>query len=406
MQTAQIMQLYDKKRQPQSPATCIESLYFEQTYNGQVYRTSLNNRLLVVGNRLNMVSKENILESLNNAMIPYYYITKIESDTASGLYRLDVSLYSINTAVRSTQVIDDISTDINNKYIELNNLINQLDLQLQNERKYNTSTYLLLTGGKMSGGIVWGSKNSTVETNKLPGIGYNGQNLILACPNEDSYISLWGSLSEEYGLNQLGTTWKKPGVNENGKVPVYNYANSQLVWSTYNAGSLKYSNANYSKYYILGITEQSYQERDFGETAYIAEEGNVEPNVYVSRKNVYANAFYASSDIALKTDIKKGVDPSIYIPEVIQFKWIDTSELSYGFLAQDLEEHGLTCLMEKDDEDHWRVNYNAAIALVVGDLQKKEKTYKEQITNLKQENDNLKQMINEISERLSKIEKS
>jgi len=25
--------------------------------------------------------------------------------------------------------------------------------------------------------------------------------------------------------------------------------------------------------------------------------------------------------------------------------------------------------MDKDDEDHWRVNYNAAIALVVGDLQ-------------------------------------
>ncbi len=404
MQTAQIMQLYDKKRVPQSPATCIESLYFEQTYNGQVYRTSLNNRLLVVGNRLNMVSKENILESLNNAMIPYYYITKIESDTASGLYRLDVSLYSINAAVRATQVIDDISTDIKNKYDELSNLINQLEIHLDNERAYNTSTYLLLTGGKMSGGIVWGSKNSTTPTNQLPGIGYNGQNLILACPNEDSYISLWGSLSEEYGLNQLGTTWKKPGINENGKVPVYNYANSQLVWSTYNAGSLKYSNANYSKYYILGITEQSYQERDFGETAYIAEEGNVEPNVYVSRKNVYANAFYASSDIALKTDIQKGIDSSIYIPEVIQFKWIDTSELSYGFLAQDLEEHGLTCLMEKDDEDHWRVNYNAAIALVVGDLQKKEKEYKEQISRLQTENDSLKQMIGEINKRLSKIE--
>lgn len=62
--------------------------------------------------------------------------------------------------------------------------------------------------------------------------------------------------------------------------------------------------------------------------------------------------------------------------------------------------------MEKDDEDHWRVNYNAAIALVVGDLQKKEKTYKEQISALKQENDSLKQMISDINERLAKIEKS
>lgn len=393
------------KSEPVSLETCIETLYFEQTYNGQVYRTSLNNRLLVVGNRLNMVSKENILQSLNNAMIPYYYITKIESDTASGLYRLDVSLYSINTAVRATQVIDDISTDIKNKYDELNNLIIQLENHLNAERAYNTSTYLLLTGGKMSGGIVWGTKSGTKPTNELPGIGYNGQNLVLACPGEDSYISLWASLSEEYGLNQLGTTWKKPGVNENGKVPVYNYANSQLVWSTYNAGSLQYSDANYGKYYILGITDQSYQERDFGEVEYIAEKGNIETNVYVSRKNIYANAFYASSDIALKTDINS-IDSSTYIPDVIQFKWIDTSEISYGFLAQDLEEHGLQYLMDKDDEDHWRVNYNAAIALVVGDLQQKEKTYKKQIQTLKEENAELKNMIQEINKRLSKIEKS
>jgi len=50
-----------------SPATCIETLYFEQQYNGQVYRTSLNNRLLVVSNKLNAVSKTSIVESLNKA---------------------------------------------------------------------------------------------------------------------------------------------------------------------------------------------------------------------------------------------------------------------------------------------------------------------------------------------------
>lgn len=174
----------------------------------------------------------------------------------------------------------------------------------------------------------------------------------------------------------------KPTVNENGKVPVFNYANSQLVWSTYNAGSLQYSTADYGKYYILGITDQSYQERNIGETEYIAEKGNIETNVYVSRKNVYANAFYASSDIALKTDIQE-IDRETYIPEVIQFKWIDSSEMSYGFIAQDLEEHGLTCLMDKDDDDHWRVNYNAAIALVVGDLQHKIKEHEKEIKSLK-----------------------
>lgn len=402
MQTAQITQIYNREKNPMSPATCIETLYFEQEYNGQVYRTSLNNRLLVVGNKLNAVSKNSISEALNKAQIPFYYITKIKSDTASGLYRLDVSLYSMNNAVSATAVINDISVRISDNYDTLANNIQETQNQISAEHDFNTSTYLPLIGGKMSGGIVFGQKSDTTIKN-LPGIGFNGTNLILAAPAEDSLISFWGSLSEEYGLNQTGVTWRKPNVNDNGKVPVYNYAANNLVWSTYNAGSLQYSTADYGKYYILGITEQSYQERDFGETTYIAKEGNIETNVYVSRKNVYANAFYASSDKALKTNIKD-IDENTYIPEVIQFKWIDTSEISYGFLAQDLEEHGLTYLMDKDDFDHWRVNYSAAISLVVGDLQKSKKEHEKRIYQLEQENKKLYKIIDNLEERLLKLE--
>ena len=402
MQTAQITQIYNRENNAMSPATCIETLYFEQQYNGQVYRTSLNNRLLVVSNKLNAVSKTSIIESLNKAQLPFYYITKIKSDTASGLYRLDVSLYAINSAVSATAVVNDISTRINDNYNTLLNNIEETQKYIQAEHDFNTSTYLPLIGGKMSGGIVFGQKTDNSIKN-LPGIGFNGNNLILAAPADDAIISFWGSLSEEYGLNQTGITWRKPTVTDNGKVPVYNYAANNLVWSTYNAGSLQYSTADYGKYYILGITEQSYQERDFGETTYIAKEGNIETNVYVSRKNVYANAFYASSDKALKTNIKE-IDENTYIPDVIQFKWIDTSEISYGFLAQDLEEHGLSYLMDKDDLDHWRVNYNAAIALVVGDLQKTKKEHETRIQQLEKENNKLNKIIEKLEERILKLE--
>ena len=57
---------------------------------------------MVVGNKLNAVSKNSISNALNMAQLPFYYITKIESDTASGLYRLDVSLWNIDSAVRAT----------------------------------------------------------------------------------------------------------------------------------------------------------------------------------------------------------------------------------------------------------------------------------------------------------------
>ena len=404
MQTAQVRQQYTRDGKPVSLATCIETLYFEQTYNGQVYRTSLNNRLLVVGNKLNSVSKTNISESLNKAQLPFYYITKIESDTASGLYRLDVSLYAIDTAVRATEVIDEIKTTIDNNLNNLNTSINNVNAKIDSFQRYNTSTYLPLTGGRMSGGIVFGMKGGEEKIQQLPGIGYNGQNLVLSCP-DSGYISFWGSLSNEYGANTPGITWIKPTIKENGKVPVFNYANNQLMWKTYNAGSLSYTTADYKKYYILGITEDSYNGRDIGETKYIADDGNIETNVYVSRKNIYANAFYASSDIELKTDVKH-IDTSTYIPDVIQFRWLDTSELSYGFIAQDLEEHGLSYLMDKDDLDHWRVNYSAAISLVVGDLQKSKKDHEQRISDIEAENKNLKKTLEKLEKRLEKLEKS
>ena len=400
MQTAQQHQLYDFSNKPVSLATCIETLYFEQQHNGQVYRTSLNNRLLVVGNSLNTVSKKNIVESLNNAEIPFYYITPIKSDTASGLYRLDVSLYAINNAVRNTAIIKDINKNIEDVCSALDGRIDNVSNMLYHYQLDSSDNFLHTTGGKMSGGIVF--KYSDISTDKLPGIGSNGQNLVIACPS-DGQISLWGSLSEEYGMNQTGITISYPTTNDNGKVLVYNMSSSQLVWSKYNAGSLQYSEAKYNKYYILGITDESFASREVGEDKFIATEGNIETNVYVHRKNVYANAFYGSSDINLKTDIQH-INISTYIPEVVQFKWLDTSQLSYGFIAQELEEHGLSYLMDKDDDDHWRVNYSAVLSLVVGDLQHKVKTHQCEIQDLKSENLQLKNTIFDLEKRLEKIE--
>jgi len=140
-------------------------------------------------------------------------------------------------AVKSTEVIDDISTKIEKNNNELNQKIINVQEYINAEHNYNSSTYLPLIGGKMSGGIVFGQKSET-QIKNLPGIGYNGANLILAAPQEESIISFWGSLSEEYGANNIGVTWKKPSVEDNGRVPVFNYGNNSLVWSTYNAGSL------------------------------------------------------------------------------------------------------------------------------------------------------------------------
>ena len=389
METAQTIQMTDISGNQLSPATGIESLYFEQTYNGTTYRTSLNNRLLVTGNNLQTVSRNTIQDHANRSQIPLYYVTRIKSDTASGLYRLDVSFLSINNAVETCEVVADLSTRIKKGDDELKNYIDDVSLDLDAFKNDCASTYLPLRGGTMKGGIKFKEYGA--------GITNNEGDLILG---SSTYLYMWGSLSDEYGPYGYGVRWQKPTNTDNGKVPVYNY----LVWQTYNVGSLNYQVANYNKYYILGITEKSYAEREIGATTYVAQDGYIEVNVYVSKKNMYANSFYASSDIALKTDIHD-IDNSTYIPRVQEFKWKDSSQQSYGFIAQDLEKHGLMDLIEKDDNDHWRVNYNATLSLAVGDLQKRCDTLEEENKNLKAEISELKNMIISIEKKLSKLQK-
>lgn len=385
MNTGQTMQIVDISNNMISPATNIESLYYEQQYNGVTYRTSLNNRLLVTGNNLQTVSRATIVDRANKAQIPLYYVTRIKSDTASGLYRLDVSFVSISNAIENSEIVYDLSTRIKTGDDRLQDYIEDVSLDLVKFKEECTSTYLPVRGGTMKGGIKFKDYGA--------GIVNNEGDLILG---SSTYLYMWGSLSDEYGPYSYGVRWEKPKNTDNGKVPVFNYSGSNMVWQTYNAGSLNYQVANYNKYYILGITEQSYAEREVGATTFVAEDGYIEVNVYVSKKNMYANSFYASSDIALKTDIHL-IDDSTYIPDVKEFKWIDSSMQSYGFIAQDLEEHGLTDLLEKDDNDHWRVNYNAALSLAVGDLQKR-------VKSLEAENKELKKKLNEQNKKFSSFE--
>lgn len=392
METAQTLQIIDISGNMISPATGIESLFFEQSYNGATYRTSLNNRLLVTGNNLQNVTKKAIVEKANNAELALYYLTRIKSDTASGLYRLDVSFYPINNVIESCKVIYDLSTKIKEEDDKLRDYIDDVSLDLINYKIECTSTYLPIRGGTMKGGIKFKEYGA--------GIVNNEGDLVLG---SSTYLYLWGSLSDEYTPYGYGVRWEKPTIKENGKVPVYNYSGSNLVWSTYNLGSLNYTTANYKKYYILGITEDSYAARDVAATTYMAEDGYIEVNVYVSKKNMYANSFYSSSDVTLKTDIHT-IDDSTYIPEVKEFKWIDSSLQSYGFIAQELEQNGLVELLEKDDNDRWRVNYNAVLSLTVGDLQKRVKTLEQENDKLKKELAAQKKLMKSIEERLSLLE--
>ena len=105
---------------------------------------------------------------------------------------------------------------------------------------------------------------------------------------------------------------------------------------------------------------------------------------FASSYSFYAPAFYANSDINLKTNIQT-ITNSNNIPELKEFDWKKDGSHSYGLIAQELEEMGYSELVELNGE-YKTVNYSAALSLIVGKLQVKIKELEKEIENLKNKN--------------------
>jgi len=110
---------------------------------------------------------------------------------------------------------------------------------------------------------------------------------------------------------------------------------------------------------------------------------------------MYASQFYSTSDEQLKEDIST-LD-YIEMPEIKQFKWKETDEKSYGFIAQELEEYGLDELVSINKDGYKTVNYNAAYAIAINNANKK-------IKNLEDENQDLKTKVSILTDKLNMLE--
>ena len=97
-----------------------------------------------------------------------------------------------------------------------------------------------------------------------------------------------------------------------------------------------------------------------------------------STDTLYASAFYESSDIRLKQNIKH-VLTSNDIPQIKEFDWKNTGKHSYGLIAQELESMGYSELVDTKDDGYKSVNYTAALCLIIGKLQLKIKELEDKI---------------------------
>lgn len=222
------------------------------------------------------------------------------------------------------------------------------------------------------------------------------QNKFYASPLHE-YAGIAKTLNLVCGRHNTGTTIDDPtspyNIQSDIQLPTnpednktyylnYNPAENLFAWDYKDLLVKPISTADITKkYYILGYDgkvpragqQQTFADAFVGETVYID---------YCS--NVYATAYYATSDKRLKdniNDISINSD-NMLIPK--QFNLKGSEKLSYGFIAQDLEDIGYKDIVYTDtDTSLKKVDYNSAFAICIAQLQKKIQELEKTIENLK-----------------------
>lgn len=87
---------------------------------------------------------------------------------------------------------------------------------------------------------------------------------------------------------------------------------------------------------------------------------------YIQQNNLYGGNVYSTSDENLKHDIENITDDELtFKPK--SFKWDENDKQSYGFIAQEIEKD-YPELVSNGADGFKRVNYDAALSLIVGKL--------------------------------------
>ena len=132
-----------------------------------------------------------------------------------------------------------------------------------------------------------------------------------------------------------------------------------------------------TKVYIVG-TERP------GSTMQTCNEFYNTPTVYIDQYyNIFATAFYATSDANKKKDIHRIFlnDSSILEPKGFTFK--DSNKKAYGFIAQEVEKAGYPEIVNTDEHGTKTLDYNSAFAIALAQMQEKIRLLEVEIEMLK-----------------------
>jgi Chaperone of endosialidase len=124
--------------------------------------------------------------------------------------------------------------------------------------------------------------------------------------------------------------------------------------------------------------------------------------------NVKATAYLYTSDRRLKSDIKPVINSLEKINKLqgVTFKWKDSGEKSYGFIAQDVEKVAPELVKTDSKSTFKSVHYGNMISIVVEAFKEYFKENNREVASLKEENRKLKTKLESLEQRLERLERS
>ena len=167
MLTARTTQILDSNNNNISPATCIESLYFEMTANETRYRMSLRSRILVADNTLNWEQYSDVDTENDRCQVPFTYVKAVEG-TDNMLWQLTAGTYDLRELIQNY-----INTYVDENYVHSSQQkeffhrngstgINTIstNVVMTSTKDNNDNIYLTLGKSGEKTGLMWKSHNA------------------------------------------------------------------------------------------------------------------------------------------------------------------------------------------------------------------------------------------------------
>lgn len=197
--TAKTIQILDANNNNISPATNIESIYFEQLHNGVTYRTSLKNKTVIAGNLDSKfvdptiqwrIAGENSKVDLKKVDMPFMYVNKTTSTSNIKLYQLNIASVPVGATIYEgmRDMIDELNADVSAHFLK--NIGGVLDNSVGEDNYYTELKIINKKGTPANTSTFFSASQTTTCQSSQYGYGYAEYKTVNEIKAPDSSVEI------------------------------------------------------------------------------------------------------------------------------------------------------------------------------------------------------------------------